>query len=86
MRSVPTDCSIKGPVGSTRPNSSVLPKEFSWLNVPIPKAVHAHVKFMASLSNMSLKEYLAWFLRTAQPRANQDSSEDIAGATNSSET
>jgi hypothetical protein len=67
---------IRGPVGMTRPKSKVLPGGFSWLSVPIPKDVHAHVRHMASLSNMSLKEYAAWFLRTAHPHEGLDTSQD----------
>ena len=67
---------IKGAVGTKRPDSMVLQKEFSWLSVPIPKAVHTHVKHMAGLSNMSLKEYVAWFLRTARPCTEKDLSQD----------
>ncbi len=59
---------VKGAVGTTRPQSCVLPTGFSWLSVPIPREVHAHARHMACLSNMSLKEYVAWFLRTARPR------------------
>lgn len=76
MKQRETNPTVKGAVGTTRPKSSVLSEEFSWLNAPIPKAVHAHVKNMACLSNMSLKEYVAWFLRTAHPRTVEDLSQD----------
>lgn len=63
---------IQGPVGKTKPKSSVLPDHCSWLSLPIPKEVHTHVKHMASLSNMSLKEYVSVFLRTARPLTADD--------------
>lgn len=64
-----SNSTIKGAVGETRPKSSVLPKGFSWLSVPIPKAVHNHARHMAGISNMSLKEYVAWYLKKAIPRS-----------------
>lgn len=76
MKDRPTRMTVRGPVGTTRPNSKVLPGGFSWLSVPIPREVHAHVRHMAGLSNMSLKEYVAWFLRTAHPRNEVDMSQD----------
>lgn len=76
MEERPDNSTVKGAVGMTRPKSSVLPEGFSWFQAPIPKAVHAHVKHMAGLSNMSLKEYVAWFLRTAYPRTEEDLSQD----------
>ncbi len=76
MNERPTIAAVKGAVGTTRPKSSVLPQGFSWLSVPIPRDVHAHVRHMAGLSNMSLKEFVAWYLRTAQPRTENDSSQD----------
>lgn len=75
----PPEQAIKGPVGVTRPRSSVLPEGFSWLSVPIPKSVHAHARHMASLSNMSLKEYVAWYLRTATPRTEEDVPHAVTG-------
>lgn len=68
---------VRGPVGTTRPHSSVLPEGFKWLNVPIPKDVHAHAHYMAGLSNMSLKEYVTWFLRTARPCTQADLSQTM---------
>lgn len=76
MSAKPTTSTVKGAIGSTRPKSSVLPEGFNWLSLPIPREVHAHVHHMARLSNMSLKEYVAWFLRTASPRRGEDLSQD----------
>jgi len=64
---------VKGPVGTTRNRSSVLPPQYSWLSLPIPKEVHAHIHHMARLSDMSLKEYVTWFLRTAVVRTESGS-------------
>ncbi|QDT29879.1 hypothetical protein Enr10x_52360 [Gimesia panareensis] len=72
MKEKQTKSTVKGAVGTTRPQSCVLPTGFSWLSVPIPREVHAHARHMACLSNMSLKEYVAWFLRTAQPYTEVD--------------
>ncbi|WP_437191090.1 hypothetical protein [Planctomicrobium sp. SH527] len=77
MKQRETNPTVKGAVGTTRPKSSVLPEGFKWLNVPIPKAVHAHAHYMAGLSNMSLKEYVAWFLRTARPCTEADLSQEM---------
>ncbi len=67
MPSVHKDFEVKAPTGATRPKSSVLPPGYNWLSAPVPSRVHAHVHHMARLSNMSLKEFLAWFLGTASP-------------------
>ena len=68
---------VKGPVGTTRTKSSVLPPKYSWLSLPIPKEVHAHIHHMARLSDMSLKEYVTWFLRTAVARTESGNSNDL---------
>lgn len=66
---------VPGPTGKTRRRSSVLPEGFSWLCVPIPKSVHARIRYLAGLSNMSLKEYMTWFLQTAQPAVEPEQSQ-----------
>ncbi|HWL10210.1 MAG TPA: hypothetical protein VNQ76_17525 [Planctomicrobium sp.] len=53
--------------GRQRPQSRLLPEGHRWLSSPIPDDVHAHVHHQARLSNMNLKDYLAWFLRSAKP-------------------
>ena len=63
------------PVGRRKPRSKVLPKDYNWLSVPIPSAVHNHVHIQARQSNMSLKDYLAWFLSEARPYEETDQSD-----------
>ncbi len=63
------------PVGRRKPKSKVLPKDYNWLSVPIPSSVHNHVHIQARHSDMSLKDYLAWFLTEARPYEEPDPSE-----------
>lgn len=63
------------PVGRRKRKSCVLPKGYNWLSVPIPSEVHNHIHNQARQSNMSLKDYLAWFLTEARPYEETDSSD-----------
>lgn len=72
-----SDADEARPVGRRKPKSKVLPKNYNWLSVPIPSTVHNHVHIQARQSNMSLKDYLAWFLTEAHPYEESDSSDDV---------
>ena len=69
------DTADSRPVGRRKPKSSILPKGYNWLSVPIPSEVHNHIHNQARQSNMSLKDYLAWFLTEARPYEETDSSD-----------
>jgi hypothetical protein len=72
-----SDANDARPVGRRKPRSKVLPKDYNWLSVPIPSAVHNHVHIQARQSNMSLKDYLAWFLTEARPYEEPESSDSV---------
>jgi hypothetical protein len=72
-----SDADDARPVGRRKPRSKVLPKDYNWLSVPVPSAVHNHVHIQARQSNMSLKDYLAWFLTEARPYEEMDSSDGV---------
>lgn len=72
-----SDADDARPVGRRKPRSKVLPKDYNWLSVPVPSAVHNHVHIQARQSNMSLKDYLAWFLTEARPYEEPDSSDSV---------